>query len=82
MKRTYTLFYYIILNIFITIQEITGSHPFSAGHLEFVNLEHIISRRDVERTVINHDRTRSHSHILLRLRGLEDFQIHRLAVGT
>ena len=82
MKRTRTLFYYIILNIFIAIQEVTGSHPFSASHLELIDLEHIVTSGDVKHTVINHDRARSHAYVLLRLRGLEDLQINRLAVGT
>lgn len=38
-KRTAYLFYYIILNIFITIQEVTRLHAVLACQLEFVDLE-------------------------------------------
>ena len=81
-KRTAYLFYYIILNIFITIQEVTRLHTVLACQLEFVDLEQIVACRDVKHTLIDDDGTRAHAHVLLRLGGLEDLQVDTLAVRS
>ena len=38
-KRTHLLFYYIVLNIFITIQEITGFHAGLTSQLKLIDLK-------------------------------------------
>ena len=79
-KRSYTLFYYILLNIFISIQEITGLHTVLTSQLQFVDLQQEIASGDVEHALIDHNHTRTHARILLGLCGLEDLQIDSLTI--
>ena len=81
-KRTAYLLYYIILNIFITIQEVTSLHTVLACQLEFVYLEQIVASRDVEHPFLDDNGSRAHAHVLLSLRGLEDLQVNTLAVRS
>ena len=42
-KRTHLLFYYIVLNIFITIQEVTGFHTSFTCQLQFIDQDSFLS---------------------------------------
>ena len=82
-KKRYTpLFYYIVLNIFISIQEVTSLHTVLSCQLEFVYLEHIVACRDIKHAFIDDNSTRTHTHVLLCLCSLEDLQVNALAVGS
>ena len=81
-KRYYTLFYYIVLNIFIAIQEITCPHTGLASHLQLVDLQQEVACSNIEYAFIDHNHTWTHAHILLCLGCLENLQIYSLSVRS
>ena len=63
MKRTHLLFYYIVLNIFITIQEVTGFHTSFTCQLQFIDLKQEITSGDIEHALIDHNPYRPQSYL-------------------